>query len=86
LKYSKANRVYPDAVGIHVDSNGNVYSGCGDGVRVWNSSGKLLGKIFLGTGVANFNFAGTGRMILCAETKLFYVTLNATGSYIQSYL
>ncbi|KAI0485131.1 hypothetical protein GGR56DRAFT_616961 [Xylariaceae sp. FL0804] len=67
------------ADGIHCDSNGNVYAGCGDGVQVWNPSGKLLGKIYLGTTSANFAFAGTGRMVICAETSLYYATLAASG-------
>lgn len=70
--------------GIHCDTRGNVYAGCGDGVQVWNPSGKLLGKIYLGMGAANFNFAGKGRMVICAETALYYVTLAAEGSFIQS--
>lgn len=65
--------------GVHTDSNGNVYAGCGDGIQVWNPSGKLLGKIYLGGTSANFKFAGQGRMVICAETKLFYATFNATG-------
>jgi gluconolactonase len=70
--------------GVHCDTKGNVYSGCGDGVQVWNPSGKLIGKIYLGEGSANFNFAGDGRMVICAETNLYYVTLRAVGaSYIQ---
>ncbi|KAI2620080.1 calcium-dependent phosphotriesterase [Hypoxylon sp. NC1633] len=67
------------ADGIHCDSNGNVYSGCGDGVHVWNPSGKLIGKIFLGKTSANFNFAGDGRMVICAEEDLYYATLGASG-------
>ncbi|KAF3766187.1 calcium-dependent phosphotriesterase [Cryphonectria parasitica EP155] len=67
--------------GVHVDSVGNVYAGCGDGVHVWNPSGKLLGKIYLGDTSANFQFAGDGRLVICAETKLFYVTLAASGDY-----
>ena len=31
--------------GIKVDTDGLVYSGCGDGVQVWHPSGKLIGKI-----------------------------------------
>ncbi|KAK7748105.1 hypothetical protein SLS53_001357 [Cytospora paraplurivora] len=65
--------------GVHTDSNGNVYAGAGDGVQVWNPSGKLVGKIYLGTTSANFAFAGHGRLVICAETKLYYATLNATG-------
>ncbi|KAG6359995.1 hypothetical protein INS49_011051 [Diaporthe citri] len=65
--------------GVHTDTNGNVYAGCGDGIQVWNPSGKLLGKIYLGGTSANFKFAGDGRMVICAETKLFYATFNASG-------
>ncbi|OAL38847.1 hypothetical protein AYO20_02053 [Fonsecaea nubica] len=72
--------------GIHCDTNGNVYSGVGDGVHVWDPSGKLLGKIFLGTTSANFNFAGKGRMVICAETQLYYATLAAEGAVVSSQL
>ncbi|CAI7609165.1 unnamed protein product [Penicillium glandicola] len=70
--------------GIHCDSWGNVYAGCGDGVHVWNQSGKLIGKIYVGATAANFNFAGTGRMVICAETNLYYATLAAAGNYVDS--
>ncbi|KAJ4154460.1 hypothetical protein NW754_001409 [Fusarium falciforme] len=49
--------------GVHTDSAGRVYSGCGDGVHVWNPSGKLIGKIYTGAVAANFQFAGKGRMM-----------------------
>ncbi|KAM5349839.1 hypothetical protein ACJ41O_006344 [Fusarium nematophilum] len=65
--------------GVHTDSEGRVYSGCGDGVHVWNPSGKLIGKIYTGTVAANFQFAGRGRMIITGQTKLFYITLAASG-------
>ncbi|OXG80345.1 gluconolactonase [Cryptococcus neoformans A2-102-5] len=67
------------ADGIHTDSNGNVYAGVGDGVHVFNPHGLLIGKIYLGETSANFNFAGNGRMIICAETHLYYATLGASG-------
>ena len=57
--------------GIQVDANGNVYSGCGDGVHVWNSRGILLGKFFLNTVSANMAFAGNGRLVIMAETAVF---------------
>jgi hypothetical protein len=40
--------------GVHCDTKGNVYAGVGDGVHVWNSEGTLLGKIYVGATVANF--------------------------------
>ncbi|KAK4660789.1 hypothetical protein QC762_122160 [Podospora pseudocomata] len=68
--------------GINVDTNGNVYVGCADGVQVYSPSGKLIGKIFLGKGVANFQFAGKGRMVLLAETELYFVGgLKAEGAF-----
>ncbi|KAK3311566.1 uncharacterized protein B0T15DRAFT_521869 [Chaetomium strumarium] len=71
--------VVPD--GMHVDTKGNLYVGCGDGVQVYNPSGKLLGKIYLGGTSANFQFAGKGRMVILAETKLYYATLAAEGAF-----
>lgn len=67
--------------GIHVDTEGNVYIGCGDGVQVYDTSGKLLGKIYIGSVVANFQFAGRGRMVILAETELYYATLAAEGAF-----
>jgi len=40
----------------------------------------LIGKIFLGTTSANFRFVGKGKMVVAAETKLYYVTLEAEGA------
>lgn len=67
--------------GLHVDTKGNLYVGCGDGVQVYNPSGKLIGKIYLGSTSANFQFAGKGRMVVLAETELFYATLAAEGAF-----
>ncbi|KAF3048048.1 hypothetical protein E8E12_008581 [Didymella heteroderae] len=69
--------------GVHTDSKGRVYTGAGDGVWVYNTSGKLIGKIYTGTVAANFQFAGNGRMIITGQTKLFYVTVAASGAPIQ---
>ncbi|KAK9797630.1 hypothetical protein SCARD494_03459 [Seiridium cardinale] len=65
---------------VHCDAKGNVYAGTGDGIQVWNPSGKLIGKIYLGETSANFRFAGEGRMVIAAETDLFYATLAASGA------
>ncbi|KAG7440453.1 D-lactonohydrolase-like protein [Guyanagaster necrorhizus] len=65
--------------GIQVDTDGNVYSGCGDGVQVWNNEGTLIGKFFLGMTSANMVFAGNGRLIILAETKVFLAKIAAKG-------
>lgn len=36
--------------GIHTDTAGNVYSGVGDGVAVWNPEGVLIGKFAVANG------------------------------------
>lgn len=64
--------------GVQVDTEGNVYAGCGDGVQVWNDEGTLLGKFFLGSTSANLVFAGKGRLVILAETKIFLAEI-ATG-------
>lgn len=63
--------------GVHVDTNGYVYAGTGEGVEVFNSQGTLVGKIFLGISLANFGWAGPGRMVIMAGTKLYVVRLKS---------
>ncbi|TFK37132.1 D-lactonohydrolase-like protein [Crucibulum laeve] len=65
--------------GVQVDTKGNVYSGCGDGVQVWSPTGTLLGKFFLNTTSANMVFAGPGRLVIMAETKIFVAKISTEG-------
>lgn len=65
---------FPD--GIKCDMNGNVYSGCGDGVEVWNNQGTLIGIINCEGGVANFCFGESGAMFLCNESRFWMVQLD----------
>lgn len=65
--------------GIKCDDEGNVYSGCGDGIHVWNREGLLIGKIFVGSVVANFNFARGGVWTM-AQEKLFFARIKARGA------
>ena len=53
-----------------------MYSGCGDGVHVWTPGGKLLGKIRVAGGVANFCFARKGELFLLNETKFWVVKVS----------
>ncbi|PPQ88202.1 hypothetical protein CVT25_005167 [Psilocybe cyanescens] len=63
--------------GVQVDAAGNVYAGCGDGVQVWSPAGTLLGKFFIETTSANMVFAGDGRLVIMAETKIFVAKIAA---------
>ncbi|KAJ3933060.1 MAG: D-lactonohydrolase-like protein [Lentinula lateritia] len=73
LAYADAG--VPD--GIQLDSNGNIYSGCADGTQVWAPDGTLLGKFFLGMSTAEMIFAGDGRLVILAETKMYLAKIAA---------
>lgn len=64
---------FPD--GIKCDIYGNVYSGCSDGVEVWNPAGELIGRILVPMGVANFCFGKDGELFICAEQRLWRLQL-----------
>jgi gluconolactonase len=65
--------------GIKCDLHGNVYSGCGDGVNVWNAGGSLIGKIYVPGGCANFCFGKEGEMFLLNEQMVWRAQL-ASGT------
>lgn len=66
--------------GIKCDTAGNVYSGCGDGLSVWNAGGTLLGKIVVPGGIANFCFGRDGEIFLLNETRFWIARIEATTS------
>ncbi|EKM77649.1 hypothetical protein AGABI1DRAFT_130338 [Agaricus bisporus var. burnettii JB137-S8] len=70
--------------GLQVDVNGNVYTACADGVQVFAADGTLLGKFFLDISSANMVFAGPGRMVILAETKVFLAKIAPTTKGVVS--
>ncbi|KAI1339975.1 hypothetical protein F5Y15DRAFT_381021 [Xylariaceae sp. FL0016] len=79
--FAMADKGIPD--GIKCDMEGNVYSGCGDGVNVWSGGGVLLGRILVDGGAANFCFGREGEMFILNETRLWRVQL---GSHVRGAL
>ncbi|KAJ1300804.1 hypothetical protein OPQ81_002444 [Rhizoctonia solani] len=80
--------------GIKVDTEGNVYAGCFDGVHVWNKYGALLGKILLGLeeitqtsdglngkGCANLVFV-PGGLLMFSEDRLYLAKIKAKGGFV----
>ncbi|KZT01009.1 uncharacterized protein LAESUDRAFT_816186 [Laetiporus sulphureus 93-53] len=65
--------------GLQVDTAGNIYSGCADGVHVWNKEGTLIGKFFLGAESANLVFAGKGMLVILAERVVYLAEIAADG-------
>lgn len=87
-EFAQSTSGVPD--GIHVDTQGNVWAGHGNGVHVYkpneDGSGKLIGKFVLpgGKGVANFCWAGRTsdgqyRQLLFAEDELWEVLVGVNG-------
>lgn len=71
---------YPD--GIKCDELGNVYTGCGGGVRVYSPEGMFLGRITVEGGVANLCFGGAdGKTLLMLNaTKAYTARMKVKGA------
>lgn len=63
--------------GLKVDAAGNVWSGTGSGVAVWNEAGDLIGQITVKDGAANFGFGETEKTVfVLGENMLWRVRLD----------
>lgn len=63
-----------------------MYSGCGDGVHVWTAGARLIGKIKVKGGVANFCFGKAGELFLLNEDKFWVVNIskNVQGALLAN--
>lgn len=74
--------------GLRVDVDGNLWIGWGmgqeglDGVSVFNSQGKLIGRIDLPERCANLCFGGRhrNRLFMCGSTAIFSLYVNTQGA------
>lgn len=74
--FAMADSGIPD--GIKCDIDGNVYSGCGDGLNIWTPGGVLVAKVLIEGGIANFCFGRSGQVFLLNETRLWRLQLAET--------
>ena len=67
--------------GLRVDTQGNVWTSSGDGVRCYAPDGTLIGIIKIPEVVANCCFGGAkrNRLFICGTTSLYSVYLNTQG-------
>lgn len=67
--------------GLKVDSAGRVYSSSADGLKVFNSSGGLIGAIQVNN-VANFTFGGPQKNIIYIlnDSAIYAAHLEAQGA------
>lgn len=74
--------------GLRVDVDGNLWVGWGmgkeglDGVSIFNSDGKLIGRIDLPERCANVCFGGRhrNRLFMCGSTSLYSLFVNTQGA------
>ena len=74
--------------GLRVDVDGNLWVGWGmgepglDGVSIFNSAGKLIGRIDLPERCANLCFGGRyrNRLFMCGSTSVYSLFVNTQGA------
>lgn len=72
--------------GVKVDTEGRVYAGTGDGVRIWAPDGLFLGRIPTQGPCANVAFGGPDgrRLFICAGTRVLAVETKARGAGVAT--
>ncbi len=77
--FHKVSPGYAD--GFRCDTEGNVWTGAGDGVHCIAPEGTLLGKIVMPAAVSNLAFGGRlrSRLFLCAGPTLYAINVNRRG-------
>ncbi|KAF8554487.1 calcium-dependent phosphotriesterase [Imleria badia] len=70
--------------GMQLDTAGNVYSGCGDGVHVWNPQGTLIGKFFINSTTPELMFTNSGLLIF-DEERILLANIKAQGINLTAY-
>jgi gluconolactonase len=76
--FCKIDNGAPD--GIRVDPAGRLFSSAKDGVQIFTSTGRLIGKILLPENCANLCFGGKDKdeLYMTATTSLYRIKLAAT--------
>lgn len=79
--FCECNR--PD--GICIDTDGNVWVACLEGVQVFDPGGQWIELIQLQERPANIAFGGEGRstLYICARTSIYSVETRATGNVLS---
>ncbi len=77
--FSVVTPLIPD--GLKVDMAGRVYSSSGDGLKVYNAAGDLIGAILV-AGVANFTFGGPDKnqLYILNDKAIYVASLRAQGA------
>jgi len=78
--FCKIDKGGPD--GIRVDADGRVWSSAGDGVHIFDTQGKLIGKILVPESPANLCFGGEDgkTLFITARKSLYSIKTNVTST------
>ena len=68
--------------GLRVDTGGNGWTSCANGVICFSPQGEALGRILVPETVANLTFGGhrRNRLFIAASTSLYSIYVNARGA------
>ncbi len=71
--------------GIRCDASGRIFSSAGDGVHIFSTDGKLIGKILVPEGPANLCFGGADgqTLFITARTSLYSIPLLVKGATLK---
>jgi gluconolactonase len=78
--FCKIDKGGPD--GIRCDADGRVWSSAGDGVHIFDPTGKLIGKILVPESPANLCFGGEDgkTLFITARKSLYSIKTNVSGT------
>lgn len=78
-EFAAVEKGNPD--GIRVDTDGWLWCSAGDGVQVFDATGKSVGKILVPQPVSNLEFGGPrgNRLFIAATNSLYAIFVNAHG-------
>ena len=78
--FCQIDKGVPD--GIRCDEKGRFYSSAADGIQIFGTDGKLVGKILVPETPANLCFGGADKktLFICARTSLYAVALKVAGA------
>lgn len=81
--FARVSKGVPD--GVKVDTDGRVYAGTGDGVRIWTAEGSPVGHIPTEGPCANIAFGGPDgrRLFLCAGKRVLAVETKVRGAAVR---
>lgn len=82
--FASISKGVPD--GVKVDTDGRVYAGTGDGVRIWSADGRPAGHIPTEGPCANIAFGGPDgrRLFLCAGKRVLAVETKVRGAAVRT--